>query len=236
MNKIWIWIIVVVAAIGLFVGTYFLYDYLTDTYMADKELPVLNLPNAQTGNTQSPETNTQEGNQESTQNTPNNNENTQEGNQESTQNSPNNNENTQEEPNPEYAAPDFTVYDKNGNPVKLSQLRGKPVVLNMWASWCGPCKSEMPGFQAMYEKYGEDVHFMMNNLTTQDNLGDAQELISRNGYTFPVYFDKDNSTAASYSTGSIPMSFFINSKGELVTYAIGAIDEATLEKAIGMIQ
>lgn len=213
MNKVWIWMIVVVVAIGLFVGAYFLYDYLTETYMADRELPVLNVPNA--GSTQPPETNNQEENPANTQ---------------STQGG------GSEEPVSNNIAPDFTVYDQEGNPVKLSQLRGKPVVLNMWASWCGPCKSEMPGFQAMYEKYGEDVHFMMINLTAQDNLEDAQSLISQKGYTFPVYFDKDNSTAASYSTGSIPMSFFINSKGEFVTYAVGAIDVATLEKGIGMIQ
>lgn len=140
------------------------------------------------------------------------------------------------EADPERLAPDFTVYDANGKEVKLSDLRGKPVVFNMWASWCGPCKNEMPGFQEMYEKYGEDVHFLMINLTTQDSLEDAKALISQSGYTFPVYFDTDNTTAANYSTGSIPTTFFANSKGELVTYAIGAIDEATLEKGIGMIQ
>lgn len=186
MKKQWIWIIAVVAFIGLIVGAYFLMDALQKDYEQEPSLATVDTK-----------------------------------------------EQTEESPN---AAPDFTVYDEKGKAVKLSDMRGKPVVLNMWASWCGPCKSEMPGFQAMYEKYGEDIHFMMINLTSQDNLGEAQTLIEQEGYTFPVYFDKDSSTTASYSTGSIPMSFFINSKGELVTYAVGAIDAATLEKAIGMIQ
>jgi len=132
--------------------------------------------------------------------------------------------------------PDFTLLDRNGSEVSFRSMTGKPMVLNFWATWCPPCKMELPDFNEAYAEYGDEVVFMMINLTTHDNLGDAQDLISRNGYTFPVYFDKDNSTAASYSTGSIPMSFFINSKGELVTYAVGAIDEVTLEKAIGMIQ
>ena len=60
----------------------------------------------------------------------------------------------------ENLAPDFTVTDAEGNEVKLSDFRGKGVVLNFWASWCGPCKSEMPHFQKAYEEYGEDVTFL----------------------------------------------------------------------------
>lgn len=136
----------------------------------------------------------------------------------------------------EYAVPDVTVYDADGKAVKLSQLRGKPVVFNIWASWCAPCQNEMPGFQAMYEKYGKDVHFMMVNMTGIDTLEDAKTFVQNTGYTFPVYYDTDNSAIAQYYTGSVPVTYFINSKGELVTYAMGAIPEATLEQGIGMIQ
>ena len=62
-------------------------------------------------------------------------------------------------------APDFTVYDKDGNPVQLSDFRGKPVVLNFWASWCGPCKSEMPDFDKKAAEMAGDVTFLMVNLT-----------------------------------------------------------------------
>ena len=132
-------------------------------------------------------------------------------------------------------APDITVYDPQGNAVKLSDLRGKPVVLNVWASWCGPCKQEMPAFQATYEKYDGQLQFMMVNLSGQDKLEDARTLLAETGYTFPVYYDTDNSAAQSYNTGSIPATFFVNKEGQLVTYAIGAINEAVLEQGIGMI-
>lgn len=132
-------------------------------------------------------------------------------------------------------APQITVYDPDGNPVKLSDMQGKPVVLNMWASWCGPCKQEMPDFQAAYEKYDGQLHFMMVNLIGQDKLEDAQALLEQTGYTFPVYYDTDNAAAMNYNTGSIPATFFIDKDGNLVTYAIGAISEAILEQGIGMI-
>ena len=132
-------------------------------------------------------------------------------------------------------APDITVYDAAGKSVKLSDLRGKPVVLNLWASWCSPCKQEMPGFQAVCDKYAGQVEFMMVNLTGQDKIEDAKAFLADAGYTFPVYYDTDNAAAMNYSTGSIPTTIFIDKDGNLVTYAIGAIDEATLEKGIGMI-
>ena len=77
---------------------------------------------------------------------------------------------------------------------------------------------------------------MMVNLTGQDTIGDAKALLEQTGYTFPVYWDNDNQAAMNYNTGSIPATFFINAKGEMVTYAIGAINAELLEKGIGMIQ
>ena len=67
---------------------------------------------------------------------------------------------------PEYVlAPDFNVYDKDGNTVHLSVFFGKPIVLNFWASWCGPCQSEMPDFNEKYAELGDDIHFVMVNMT-----------------------------------------------------------------------
>lgn len=131
--------------------------------------------------------------------------------------------------------PDFTVYDKNGKAYKLSEAFGKPIVLNLWASWCGPCKIEMPGFQEMYEIYGNDVRFMMVNVTGIDTLADAKAFIQNNGYSFPVYYDTDNSMAANYYGGSVPVTYFIDSRGQLVTHAPGSISAEILEQGIGMI-
>ena len=73
-------------------------------------------------------------------------------------------------------APDFTVYDKDGKPVKLSDFRGKPVVLNFWASWCGPCQSEMPTFNEKYGELGDEIHFLMVNLT--DSAAEKENALS----------------------------------------------------------
>lgn len=132
------------------------------------------------------------------------------------------------------AAADFSVYNADGGEVTFSSLLGKPVVLNFWASWCGPCKSEMPHFQEAYEQYGEDVTFVMVNLTGGggDSIEDAQKLISSNGYTFPVYFDNDGDAAAKYSVYSIPYSFFITADGLIQDPHLGMMSEDELTAAI----
>ena len=136
---------------------------------------------------------------------------------------------------PDYSAPNFSMEDRDGNVVRLADFVGKPVILNFWASWCGPCKSEMPDFQAAYEKYGEEIHFIMLNCTVSDSKDDAGSLIADNGYTFPVYFDTTGEASYAYGASSIPMTFFIDAEGNLVTYARGALSAELLEKGIGYI-
>ena len=133
--------------------------------------------------------------------------------------------------------PDFTVYDADGNPVKLSDMRGKPVILNFWASWCGPCKNEMPDFNDAYLKYGGEVVFMMVNLTdgSTETVKTASDFIASQGYEFPVYFDTDGEAAGRYGISSIPTTFVIDENGYGVGYATGMIDAETLEYAIGLV-
>ena len=138
---------------------------------------------------------------------------------------------------PRPAAPDFTVYDVEGNAVSLSSMQGKPVVVNFWASWCGPCKSEMPDFQKAYEQHGEAVHFMIVNMTDgmQETKEKAKAYVDKQGFTFPVYYDTDMDAAMTYGVSSIPATYFVAADGSLIARANGAISLATLEKGLSMI-
>jgi thiol-disulfide isomerase/thioredoxin len=135
------------------------------------------------------------------------------------------------------AAPDFTVYDADGNTVKLSDLKGKPVVVNFWASWCPPCKRELPDFDEVYLDYKDDVVFMMVDLV--DGQRETQETgqthVDGNGYIFPVYFDTKQDAAYTYQLSAIPDTLFIDSEGNISNAYKGAIDKETLEKEISLI-
>ncbi len=134
-------------------------------------------------------------------------------------------------------APDFTVYDLEGNAHALSDFRGKPVIVNFWASWCGPCKSEMPDFEEKFLEYGEEIHFLMVNLTdgSQETVDSAYSFVAGQGYTFPVYYDTALSGAVAYAVSAVPATYFIDENGALVAYGKGAMDAATLQKGIDML-
>lgn len=136
----------------------------------------------------------------------------------------------------DYSAPDFTVLDERGNKVKLSAYKGKPVVLNFWATWCYYCKEEMPDFNTAYEKY-PDVQFMMINATdgVQETMSSAQEYVKNQGFDFDVFYDTELEAVNAYYVSSFPTTFFIDKDGNLVTYANGMLDLETLEKGIEMI-
>ena len=133
-------------------------------------------------------------------------------------------------------APDFTVYDAEGNEVHLSDYFGKPIVLNFWASWCGPCQMEMPHFQEKYLALGREVNFLMVNMTGgRETLESAAEFIRENGYTFPVFYDTQADAAVTYGAYSLPTTYFIDAEGYAIARATGAIDSATLQRGMDMI-
>lgn len=157
---------------------------------------------------------------------------------EETEDSQTSSEETDSDENAAETAPDFTMTNASGEEVKLSDFFDKPVVLNFWASWCGPCKSEMPHFEDAYQKYGEDINFVIVNLTdgARETVETASDFIEEQGYTFPLYFDTNTEGAVTYGTYSIPVTYFIGADGVPVAQANGALDAATLQKGLDMIQ
>ncbi len=134
-------------------------------------------------------------------------------------------------------APDFAVLSENSEVVQFSDFAGKPIVINFWATWCGPCRSEFPAFQKAYETHGEDVHFMMINLTdgSRDTVQSVKAFAEEYRYTFPIYFDTGYNAANAYGISPIPVSVFINAEGEIVQKHTGAMTEAQLTQYLSMI-
>jgi len=116
----------------------------------------------------------------------------------------------------------------------LSDYFGKPIVLNFWASWCPPCKAEMPNFESAYQTYGNDVNFLMVDLVDgqRETVKSGQDYVDEQNYSFPIVFDTDSDAAITYRIASIPTSYFIDSDGYIVSYHTGMLDKKALIREI----
>ncbi len=203
MKKKILWLVTAVIVVAAFVGIYFLYDNLSKEYAQNNIVSM--------EKEEQPQDVTEEKEQE-------------EDNTEKTEDTTENQTETVE-----YGAPNFTVYDKDGNKVELWDFVGKPIILNFWASWCGPCKNEMPHFEEAY-KANPDLEFIMVN--SNDTVSDAQKLIENNGYTFPVYFDMDNDAAIKYGISAFPTTMLIDRNGDPIGYVTGMLTEEALNQLL----
>lgn len=217
-------LILIILFIILMVGSTLLYNNLITNYKMDSLVIENNLGEVTPNNKSEDTTTTPSDHSETNENTANKSETTPSDSSESTEN-----QLTQ--------APNFTVYDLDQNEINLSDFFGKPIIINFWASWCGPCQMEMPDFNEAYTAYQNEIEFLMVNMTdgSRETLEKASSFIKEKGYSFPVYYDTKYSAAITYSVSSLPTTYFIDAKGNLIAHAKGAINAETLQKGIDMI-
>jgi cytochrome c biogenesis protein CcmG, thiol:disulfide interchange protein DsbE len=144
-----------------------------------------------------------------------------------------------QEPRPGFFAPDFELLTPDGNPIRLSDLRGQAVILNLWASWCPPCKAEMPALQNVHEQYAADGLVVLGvNMTYQDSAVSAVQFLEDGGLTFPVVMDVDGSVGRRYLMRALPTTFFIERSGRIHSLEVGGpLPEALLRsKAILLLE
>lgn len=163
---------------------------------------------------------------------------------ESTQDTDENSDNTENEEKPEYPpAYDFTLTDQYGNTHTLSDYKGKVVFLNFWASWCGPCKKEMPDIEELYQKYNlnqDEVVFLgVANPKSKDYPHNSDEekdeilkFLDENGYTFPTVFDETGEILMNYYITAFPTTFMINKEGNVMGYIPGMMTKDIMESVI----
>ena len=133
-----------------------------------------------------------------------------------------------EQPQKGFRAPNFELKTLDGKTVELAKNGGKPSFINIWASWCPPCKMEMPFIQEAYEKYGDRVNFLMVNLTETDDLDKMKDYLSSKGYTFPVLLDEKGEVADHYGVVSIPVTYAVDDKGVIIHKHMGAMSRGQI--------
>ncbi|MDR0464307.1 MAG: TlpA family protein disulfide reductase [Treponema sp.] len=120
------------------------------------------------------------------------------------------------------AARNFTLPVLGGENTSLSSFRGKVVILNFWATWCPPCREEMPSMESLYRRF-KDEGLEIVAVDMMEDTETVSRFISNNGYTFPVMLDRLNRTGAVYGVSSIPVSFILDREGRIIARVIGGI-------------
>lgn len=127
------------------------------------------------------------------------------------------------------AAPDFELETADGR-VRLSDLRGRAVVVNFWATWCGPCRHEMPVLQAAFEAHADadDLVVLAVNVTSADSRSAAEAFVAEFGLTFPIAFDTTGEVTQRYGVLGLPASFFVDADGVLRSRTYGPLSAELL--------
>jgi len=133
-----------------------------------------------------------------------------------------------------FLAPDFTLENLDGESITLSDLRGSVVVVNLWASWCPPCRAEMPALQQVYENNRDrGLEILAVNTTYQDQETEARAFVEEMGLTFPVLLERTGEVSRAYQLRAMPSTFFIDREGVIRKVILGGpMSEATLQTAV----
>lgn len=131
-------------------------------------------------------------------------------------------------------APDFTLKDLDGKIIKMSDFRGKPVVVNFWATWCLPCKEEMPAIEKAYQKYKGEVVFI--GVDMKEDAETVRNFVKQYGYSWIFLLDSAGQAATNYRVSAVPETYFVDKDGIVRDFQIGAITLSGLESKIAKIR
>jgi len=131
-----------------------------------------------------------------------------------------------------FLAPDFTLETLDGEQVRLSDLRGQVLLVNFWATWCPPCRSEMPAFQRVYQDYREQGFLILAvNATTQDQFSEIAPFRDEFGLSFPILLDQQGEINRLYQVRALPTSFFVDKNGVITQVMVGEAASEALIRA-----
>jgi peroxiredoxin len=133
-----------------------------------------------------------------------------------------------------FLAPDFTLESLSADEISLSDMRGKVIVLNLWASWCPPCRAEMPALQRVYQENKErGLEVLAVNMTAQDSLADVEAFVQEFNLTFPILLDTSGEVGNTYLMRALPTTFFIDREGVIQRVIVGGpMSEVTLQSTV----
>lgn len=132
-------------------------------------------------------------------------------------------------------APRFSLPSLDGQDFSLDRVEGKPVLLNFWASWCEPCKTEAPELVNLYKEYSDKIEILAINVTASDTIENAKSFADEYGFTFPVLLDEHAVTAKKYKVRPIPTTFFVNKEGLIIDIVVGPLNKNLIEENLKLL-
>jgi len=132
-----------------------------------------------------------------------------------------------------FTAPELTLTDLEGQEIRLSELRGKPVLVNFWAVWCGFCRIELPEMQEVYQEHKDDG-FVILAIDVQEDPDQVKAFVDELGLTFPIIIDDTGVTTRAYRVRGLPTSYFVGPDGIILGKQIGPIDRQWMKDHLAL--